>query len=209
MESSNEGVTQAVEGDQGNDTTNIEAKAIETDLTHEQAVLKLRETAKEVKSYRQSNSELKKQTAELQQQLKSIQESAQQEQGNYKDLYHSAKKELEQVSSDFQSKIGTYAQKVVHGSIKQKLLEAKCSNPDAMLKVLSDKVAELEIDEDFNPDEMAVNDIVASAQKALPELFKSEAPKLNDGPITSKVPEALPKDVNGLKEKLAEALSKT
>jgi len=184
MEISNEGVAPNVEGD--GDNNHIEE--VETELSREQAIEKLRAAAAENKRYRQSKAEIKAEKDAIETRLKELEEKAEKEKGNYKDLYAKTKEELQTERERYKGQLGTYARKVVHSSIREKLLESKCSRPDAVLKLMGEQIAELDIDDQFTPNKEGVEEIAAQAMKDFPEWFKSETPKFNDGAPVGKMP---------------------
>lgn len=181
MEDSNERVTQDAE--RGEDTTQTEVK-----LSAEEAVAKMQNAFEESKSYRKKLAERGQELDAMRQELKALRENAEKEKGNYKELYSKTATELEAERQARLKERSSYAKRVIHGSIKEKLLESKCSRPDAILRLMQDQILELEVDNEFNPDSIGVKGIVEQSMKDYPEWFKSETPKINDVTPSGKLP---------------------
>lgn len=149
-------------------------------LSAEEAVEKMRSAFEESKSYRKKLAERGQELDSLRAEVDSLKKVKLEEQGNFKDLAIQFEEENKELKARLQQTVSTYGSKVVRGAIKEKLLESQCSRPDAILKLMSDKLGEIPVDENFNPDLKFISEVVEIGQKEYPEWFKGETPKIND-----------------------------
>lgn len=162
-----------------------ESSEVTQQLTAEEAVAKMRDAFEESKGYRKKLAERGDELEQLRAEVASLKKSKLEEQGNFKDIAAQFEQENKELKAKLQSTVSTYGSKVVRGAIKEKLLESQCSRPDAILKLMSDRLGEIPVDENFNPDIKFVSEVVELGQKEYPEWFKGETPKINDpAPIT-------------------------
>lgn len=183
MENSNERVAEDAERGADQNQTEPEIK-----LTAEEALQKMQSAFQENREYRKKVAERGKVIEDLQSRLKDLEAQTAKEKGNYKDLYSKTAQELDDERNKFKQTVSNYAKRVIHGTVKEKLLESKCSRPDAILKLMQEKILDLQIDDEFNPDETGVKFIVEESLKEYPEWFKSETPKINDATPAGKLP---------------------
>jgi len=118
------------------------------------------------------------QFAEVQEQLKQLQNEKYEAEGNKDKLIESLRKEVHESKAKLKETVGTVARSRAMNAIVDEAVKAGCNSPDVVQKFLEDKIGELQFSDNFEPDRDQVRDLVEGAKRSAPVLFSKEAPKI-------------------------------
>lgn len=147
---------------------------------------------------------------EMEQKLKSYEESELERKGEFEKLLSQLKEENSKLKSTLQEKDRKYIMNKVHSAIKEKAVAAGCKAPDKLLRLLDDdKVNGLEVDDNYNVVESSVEYLINEAKKENDFLFKRSNANVQDGnPVSEPVVKTPESDLSKLSMEQLEELYK-
>jgi hypothetical protein len=123
------------------------------------------------------------QLAELKAQLELKQQQEAEKEGRKDEVIASLRKQLDETKSKFDETYKTFAWNTLEAQIKQKALQMNCTNPDALIRLMSDEdLKSIEVGDGFSVNNDDLVRVIDKAKKEFGEinLFKKSKPNIND-----------------------------
>lgn len=164
-------------------------------------------------TYRKTLGEAKKAKAErdeLMQRLQELEQGKLQAEGKKDELIESLRKEASEYKNKYSEAVGSFARGRALDAIVDEAVREGCSSTGLLRKVVSDKLADLDFDDEFKPNMEQVKLVIDEIKKTEPILFSKQAPKVSSHNLNPQSVSSNKKSLSSLKEdELMQEFAKT